>query len=142
MLEFNAIVPRNLSGLHGEAVIQAWRERAEEIAAIEHHNIEDRTPMDTGTLDESLTEVTNPDPQTIAEVYTNPDVQLSGPWERVYAQYQEGPPLGHTTYTHTTPHFFYDVLTEDLGEIAAWAKRVAREGVATMEANVGTQSIP
>ena len=141
MISYNALVPDNLSSLSGNDAIQAWRDHADEIAAIEHQNISGRTPEYTGTLDASLTEVLNPDNQTIAQVYTDPDVQLSGPWERVYAQYQEGPPLGVSTYTNGPRQYVYGAFTEDLEEIQAWAQTTAQGGVNQMVSSVGQQQI-
>jgi hypothetical protein len=137
-----AIVPVIGTALNGQAIVQAWKDNAAEIAQIEHTSISDRTPEWTGTLDASLTESLNPDSLTIMQVYTDPAVQLAGPWERVYAQYQETPPLGHTTYTRTTPHYVYDAATEDLGQIAAWANKTAASGVQTMVSAVGVTTIP
>jgi hypothetical protein len=113
----------------GEAILQAWRDHAEELAKMEQERISGRIPVDTGTLDASLAYVTNPNPQTIAEIYTDPAVQLDGPWERVYAQYQEGLPLGVRTYTNPARNYVYDALTEDYAEIQAWAYKIAKQAV-------------
>jgi hypothetical protein len=129
LLSATVTMPRNRSGLNGGVAVDAWRNRANEIADIERQNISDRTPEQTGTLDASLTEQLNPDDQTIAQVYTDPDVQMSGPWGRVYAQYQEGPPLGVSTYTNAPRQFIDGALAEDTGQIGSWAKQVASQGV-------------
>lgn len=133
MFEMSATVPDLSSGeLSGKQLVQAWRDHAEEIARIELDNVGRRTPEDTGTLFSSLTEEVNPNPQTIMDIYTDPDHQLSGPWERVYAQYQEGPPLGHSTYTRGEVQYIYRALEEDLGEISAWANRAAQDAADQM----------
>jgi hypothetical protein len=113
-------------------IIEAWRQHAQEIAEIEHGNISGRTPKQTGTLDSSLTDLLNPDKQTIAQVYTDPDTQLSGPWERVYAQYQEGNPLGHPTYTRGNLQYVYHAHDEDIQQIQDWARKVAQEAADKM----------
>jgi hypothetical protein len=116
-----------------EKIIEAWRQHAQEIAEIEHGNISGRTPKQTGTLDSSLTELLNSDKQTIAQVYTDPDTQLSGPWERVYAQYQEGNPLGHPTYTRGNLQYVYRAASEDIDQIQEWARKVAQEAADQMQ---------
>jgi hypothetical protein len=140
MIDINILLTLpNTGGLSGESVMDQWRTDAPEIASIEHTSITGRMPEDTGTLILSTTQEVNPDKNTLVRIYTDPDAQLSGPWNRVYAQYQEGPPLGHTTYTRQTPHFFYDVLTDDLPQIAAWAEASAQRGATSMvsAANAG-----
>jgi hypothetical protein len=141
LISFSAMFPDKLYNLSGAKVMDALRQHAGEIAATEHQNISDRTPEQTGTLDASLTESLNPDAQTIMQVYTNPSVQLAGPWGRVYAQYQEGPPLGHTTYTYGMHQYVYAAASEDLGAIESWARKYAGQGVQAMVSDVGQQTI-
>jgi hypothetical protein len=129
--------------IDSKTILDRWRTAAPELASMEHTNITGREPEDTGTLIISTTQEVNPDENTLVRIYTDPDTQLSGPWSRVYAQYQEGPPLGHTTYTRTTPHFFYDVLTDDLPDISAWAVAASQGGVQDLisAANAGATTI-
>jgi hypothetical protein len=129
VIQIEASYPSDITSLleTNQRIIQAWRDKAQEIADIEHRNIKGRTPEDTGTLAGSLTESLNPNPQTIAQVYTDPEYQLAGPWHRVYAQYQEGPPLGHSTYTNAPRLYVYDILADDMDTIREWANRVAQE---------------
>ena len=113
----------------GDTLMQRLRTAAPALAAMEHTNIVRREPEDTGTLVLSTTQEVNPSQDVLARIYTDPDTQLAGPWQRVYAQYQEGPPLGHTTYTHQTPQFFYRAATEDIAQIRAWAQAAGGQGV-------------
>jgi hypothetical protein len=113
-------------------IIKAWKDHAEEIARIELDNIGGRVPEDTMTLFSSLTEEINPKPQTIMDIYTDPEHQLAGPWHRVYAQYQEGNPLGHPTYTRGNLQYVYRAASEDIDEIRSWAERVAQEAADKM----------
>ena len=113
----------------GTSILDHWRTAAPSLAAMEHTSIVKREPEDTGTLVLATTQEVNPDKDVLARIYTDPDAQLSGPWQRVYAQYQEGPPLGHTTYTRQTPHFFYRAATDDIEQIRAWALAAGGQGV-------------
>lgn len=104
-----------------EKVIERWRTHAPALASMEHTRIAGRTPERTGTLVLSLTQEVNPDKDTLARLYFDPDAQLAGPWHRVYAKYQEGPPLGHTTYTNPPRWMVFNTLLDDLPLIRAWA---------------------
>jgi hypothetical protein len=140
-LGLSGMMPANPDAMNSEEVIQAWRDHAEEIASIEHIRISNRTPEDTGTLDSSITDLLNPNPQTIFEVYFDPAVQLDGPWHRQYDIYQENLPLGHSTYTGDDAQMIWRVRTEDLGVIGAWEKATANNATVKMVANVGEQEI-
>lgn len=140
-LGMSATIPGNPDALNSEEIIQAWRDNAQEIATIEHQRISDRTPENTGTLDASITDVINPDPQTIMQVYFDPSIQLAGPWQRQYDIYQESEPLGHSTYTPHHAQMIARVLVEDQGVIASWQQATAGGAMVKMTANVGIQEI-
>jgi hypothetical protein len=140
-LQLQATVPQDPTRLNEQYAVRAWRDHAEEIARIELDSIGGRTPEDTKTLFSSLTEEINPNPQTIMSIYTDPEHQLTGPWERVYAQYQEGPPLGHTTYTRGQVQYVYRAASEDLQQIKDWADRVAKDGIDQGVAAVGETTL-
>lgn len=119
-----------------DKIVQAWREQAQELLDMEKENIANRIPVSTGTLLDSLTGVTNPDPITIIDVYTDPDIQLSGPWGRVYDTYQEGPPLGASTYTNEPRQFIYSALTEDEDQIRSWVQAIAQKVAQEVEKEI------
>lgn len=122
-MSFTAIVhvPNGLANLSGAKVIKAWHEDSETLAALEVTNVKARTPVDTGALQASVDATNNTGSgPVLAEVFFNEDNQLSA-WDRVYAQYQEGPPLGLSTYTNDPHQMLYAAQSEDAPAIVAWA---------------------
>lgn len=57
--------------------------------------------------------------------YLTDDNQLAE-WHRVYAAYQEGPPLGLATWTTGMHQIFARIGTDDQPDIDAWADAVAQ----------------
>ena len=125
--------------LKGDQIIKEWKQHAWEIEDLEHTSIQYRTPENTRTLIDSIKGETNPDKDTIMRIYTDSGVQASGPWHRVYAQYQEGPPLGTTTYTNSPRQMFFRAVSDDATQIATWAYTTAQMcvNVIVSQANAG-----
>lgn len=61
-------------------------------------------------------------------------------WGRVYAEYQEGPPLGKTTYTNDPRHLFYGVETDDAPAIQDWADQVVEQSLNDLAAQAQAEA--
>ncbi len=87
-------------------------------------NILERTPVRTGALMSSILEEVNTEDITNDDliVFTVDEGPQMGAWNRVYWMYQEGNPLGLSTYTNAPHQMFYKVETDDLDLINAWIK--------------------
>lgn len=77
--------------------------------------VQARTPVRTGALRsdigyEPVTDMTSND---IVYIYAEGTEQLAE-WNRIYVQYQEGPPLGEPTYTNA-PHEMFLITAQSDG---------------------------
>lgn len=105
------------------AVIEGWTQNAEELLAIEIANVTQRTmerAYDTGALASSVTGNVGSGHPNLVSVWFN-NAQQYSQWGRYYAPYQEGPPIGLSTYTNEPRHMLYDSKTDDVSQIQQWA---------------------
>jgi hypothetical protein len=121
-----------LEDLDMKFVLGQLHEHAEDIAKQVLARIEDRTPVDTGALKEDETyELANGGPAKATPIvtwYVGSEYQ-EAEWSREYAAYQEGPPLGESTYTNGPHQMFFSVSTDDMPLIETWAMAVVGEAV-------------
>lgn len=108
-----------------EIVMAGWGQDAQTLLEIEIANVTKRTlerAHHTGALASSVTgrAYTNAKNGTLISVWFN-NAQQYAQWNRYYAPYQEGPPLGLATYTNAPRHMLYDSQTDDAGQITDWA---------------------
>lgn len=138
ILGVNCSVP-DFSKVNIDEVLGKLHEHAQEIADTILAQIEGRTPVDTGALQEDETYRLGASKSTLVTWYVGEDYQLAE-WNRVYAPYQEGPPLGKTTDTNGPHQMFALVATDDLPLIQSWADAAVAEALdgMTAEANAGT----
>lgn len=106
--------------------------QAPELGVILVSLVREKTPVLTGALQSSITAIANPpgDRANLLEVFPADDEQLIT-WGRIYAPYQEGPPLGLSTYTNEPRQMFQ--LTADTDGLAAteiWAQAAVDGGLA------------
>ena len=80
----------------------------------------------TGALLESVTKEANVSGDTLALISFDDGPQVEQ-WGRVYAEYQEGPPYGTSTYTNEPRHMIADAEEEGADQIAEWAKGVIED---------------
>ena len=106
---------------------KALHEHSPELAEMERHSIEGRTPYRTGALRDaaSAKPYKSEHSRSLVKLYYNDEPQLFE-WHRVYAQYQEGPPMGHTTYTNDPRLMLYHVQDDDRAQIEAWAQQTVQ----------------
>jgi len=136
---------KDLTG-SGAALLNALRFNSPDIAAQIEDRIRERTQRMTGALAESITgqaytsTVSGNRTVMLAMWYANDDPQLSE-WNRVYVQYQEGPPLGESTYTNPPHQMFEQVEIEDLGLIQTWAEAAVQNSVDGLLGGSGTETI-
>jgi hypothetical protein len=83
--------------------------------------VEARTPVDTGGLLSDITFDPNPGGDDIVLIYAGDTGQMAS-WNRIYVQYQEGPPLGVSTYTNPPRNMFqFTATTDGLVATETWA---------------------
>jgi hypothetical protein len=121
------------ASLTTEEAMDALHAHAPEIAAIINRRIEARTPRDTGALIEDEAYTVPGAGATLVTWFVGDDYQVAE-WGRVYSAYQEGPPLGLSTYTPGEHQMYNRVGTDDLDIIGAWAQGVIE--LAKMEKKV------
>jgi len=109
-------------------ILKRLQANAPELIAIEIPKIKARTPVLTGALRDDIEGIPYNTGNDIAFFHTNDVAQLSQ-WGRVYAPYQEGPPLGLNTYTNPPRQMFYSVLTDDIPDIEVWGKHCVEEAI-------------
>jgi hypothetical protein len=125
-------------GTVDERVLSAWGDDAETLLAIEVFNVTQRTlerANDTGALASSVTgqAYAGAKNETLIAVWFN-NAQQYAQWGRYYAPYQEGPPIGLSTYTNAPRHLLFDAQTDDASQIAQWA---ATAGQPVFDNNMG-----
>ena len=109
----------------------ALRLNAGDLADLEAANIGARTPIRTGALVSDIEEQANVSGTILAYVYFGTTNQLDE-WNRVYVQYQEGPPLGNWTYTNGPRNMVALAVTEDIEAIEDWGNGVLNDWVANV----------
>lgn len=80
----------------------------------------------TGALLESVQKQANVSDAVLARIFFEDGPQVEQ-WGRVYAEYQEGPPYGTSTYTNEPRHMIADAEEEGADQIAEWAKGVVED---------------
>jgi hypothetical protein len=118
-LELTIVDPADVEAIPDE-IIQALRGNTQELSSRLLQRIESRTPIATGALRESWEPLYPPSGPEILSIGPNPAPQELA-WGRVYAQYQEGPPLGLPTYTNDPHQMLRQADPEDLPTIEEWA---------------------
>lgn len=116
-----------------QTVIAGWGQDADTLLKTEIYNVTQRTKeraYDTGALMSSVTGQAYPGSKngTLISVWFN-NAQQYAEWGRYYAPYQEGPPIGLSTYTNGPRHMLYDSQTEDTGQITGWAVQAGQTAV-------------
>ena len=128
MADFSILVTMpDFNELDGKKAMAILHDHAPEIAEEVLARIQDRSPKDTGALKGDETYKLG-DGSSLVQWYVGADYQITE-WGREYDVYQEGPPLGLSTYTTGEHQMFYRVTTDDLPLIADWAQRTV-EGAA------------
>jgi hypothetical protein len=119
--------------LHGNSAVLALEEA---------QRVRERTPVLTGALRSAVnyTNYTNPRSRQLVKVWYEDEPQLFT-WKRVYAAYQEGPPLGLSTYTNAPHQMLYGAETEDAGAIQQWADETLAQAEAEAEAETFADSL-
>lgn len=105
-------------------------EHSPELGATLAYLVEDLTPVLTGALQSSISHEDYPDPQgygvgesDLTWIYAADAPQLAA-WNRIYVAYQEGPPLGLSTYTNPPRQMFLTVGEgEGVVQSEEWAVR-------------------
>jgi hypothetical protein len=143
-LSINVRMPK-MDEIDGKKAMAVLRSHASEIAAEIEQQIEDRTPVDTGALKEDETYEVNRGGNELVHWYVGDAYQLAEN-KRVYSAYQEGPPLGLSTYTNDPHQMYFKVTTDDLPLITDWAQRMVEQAAEQMaemaEAGATTWEMP
>lgn len=122
-----------------DMVLEGWAKDASTLKDILVARVTQRTldrAFDTGALASSVTGQAYPNSKngTIVAVWFNAAQQIAE-WGRYYAPYQEGPPLGLSTYTNPPRHMLFDSQTEDAEQIRQWA---IQAGTQTVEKEIAS----
>lgn len=94
----------------------------EDLARVINNNIRMLTPVDTGALlrSEKYDVNENPGDDTLIRFYADSETQIEQ-WKRVYVSYQEGAPLGQSTYTNEAHQMYYSQATyESIDQLHDW----------------------
>jgi hypothetical protein len=112
------------------SVIRELRLEAPILAADLTLMVQDKTPVLIGALRSDIHGIPNLDENTLALIYPTGVEQLLT-WGREYVKYQEGPPMGVTTYTNPPRQMFETTATTDgLAYTEAWAEQAILTGIA------------
>ncbi len=105
-----------------------------------NERIQGRTPVDTGALVSSEKFEINQDTNIpdLINFYADDAEQLAA-WGRVYVLYQEGPPLGLSTYTNDPHQMYFLSESEDLSEAQAYLDMTVGDGIRSIVAGEGIQ---
>jgi hypothetical protein len=104
-----------------------------ELATDELQRVRDRTPYLTGAL-RSAAEARSYQGATsrqLVKIWYSDEPQLFE-WNRVYVAYQEGPPLGLSTYTNPPRLMLQQAPAVDTPAIQAWADQVVADTEASL----------
>lgn len=126
-IDANITYPK-LDGLSYGELLRILRFHMAEIGDPVLKNIENRTPKLTGALREDEDWKPLGGQGGLLQWYVGDTWQLAE-WGRVYAKYQEGPPLGTTGYTRGPWQMFEKVATDDLPAIEQWALDTVQDAV-------------
>jgi hypothetical protein len=122
-----------------ESVVTSLEEGSQELVDLLVFLVSQKTPVRTGALlssIEGIPNVAHNDPD-LAYVYPSEGPQLDE-YNRIYAPYVEGGPLGLPSRTITTPaEMFYGTANENLPEIEAWAQQWVQIGLDRVAAGEG-----
>ncbi len=121
------------AALHGNSAVLALEEA---------QRVRDRTPVLTGALRSSVDYRNYPKrtSKQLVKVWYEDEPQLFT-WKRVYVDYQEGPPLGLSTYTNAPHQMLYRAEAEDAGAIQQWADETLAQAEAEAEAETFADSL-
>lgn len=120
-----------------EATIrQSLHNHAQDLIDLEVPLIRARSPYLTGALRDDIKGLPYTTGDDIALLYADNAAQLAQ-WGKVYAPYQEGPPLGLSTWTNPPHQMFASVLTEDIPVIEQWAVEAAQEALDQCTQGIG-----
>jgi hypothetical protein len=112
----------------GKRIIEHWHRHAQELGQAETATVAARTPVLTGALRSSVVGEYPGAGDTLLRIYFDDGPQLAT-WKRVYDKYQEGPPLGVSTYTNPPRHMLQSADPNDLPLIKSWAAVYAQEAI-------------
>jgi hypothetical protein len=99
--------------------------------------VRELTPILTGALIMDIAYEAYTDGPDLAYIYAE-DIAQEAFWNRVYAQYQEGGPLGEHTYTNDPHEMFYETAVGAGNDYAqAWAALYVNEALALCVAGAG-----
>lgn len=117
-------LPPAIENLRKLNLVRVLREHIDEFSAEEVARIQERTPVRTGALQEDAT-YTVGSGDTLASYFYSGDYE-EAEWHRFYAPYQEGPPLGLSTYTNGPYLMLSSADPLDTGAIGDWATRTLK----------------
>lgn len=114
----------NIAGQNIWATIdEQLHDHSPELGEILKQLVKDKTPVDTGALESSIDfdAYTSTGDADLVWVYADEGPQIAT-WNRVYVEYQEGPPMGLSTYTNN-PRLMFMITSETDGQDATlvWA---------------------
>lgn len=118
---------------------QSLHVHAQDLIDLEVPLIRARSPYLTGALRDDIKGIPYATGDDIALLYADDAAQLAQ-WGRIYAPYQEGPPLGLSTWTNPPHQMFANVLTEDIPVIEQWAIEAAQEAIGQCTQGTGIPS--
>lgn len=107
----------------GATIDEQLHEHTPQLGEVLVELVQAKTPVRRHALIEDVAFEAYPDPgdSELVFVYAGEEHQL-GAWHRVYAQYQEGPPMGLDTYTNPPRHMFAGTAEGDgVGFVEDWA---------------------
>jgi hypothetical protein len=114
----------------GPSVIREMKLEAPALAFELANMVRAKTPVLTGALQSDIHGIPNTGSNELAYIYPTGVAQL-GTWHREYAKYQEGPPMGTTTYTNPPRQMFQSTADGDgLAFTQAWADQAVVTGIA------------
>lgn len=148
MMKFEIIDPSRIIGADlAHTMLRAIHRNTPQLRDTELGRVIDRTPYLTGGLqaDETGTYNLDYDTDELIHLYTETSNQIEN-WNRVYAAYVEGPPIGvnglwrtsHFEETGTGWQMFAAAETEDIPTFETWGYSVIEDGVADI---VGGRSL-
>lgn len=145
MLQLGAYITiPDLNKVDIKTLLKGLHFHAPELADTILDRVEARTPVDTGALKEDEAyKLGSSSSRSLVTWFVGNEWQYSENG-REYSVYQEGPPLGKSTYTNGEHQIFAQIATTDLPIILAWAEASVQEGIDQMQAdaNAGKRTFP
>ena len=114
-------------------------EQSPEIGAVLEELVRAKTPILTGSLQESMSYDAYLDTgdADLVWVYAD-DLEQIQEWNRIYVQYQEGGPLGEETYTNDPHQMFLNTAeTDGLVWTEIWARQTINDALDLCIAGAG-----